>query len=150
MVRAGVTGTVYNIKVSKTGSTVQPGDEMLSIVPDGEALMLEANVQNQDVGFIKTGMRVKVKLATFPYQEYGMVEGTVNKISPNAVNEKDAGLVFPVQVQLKQRSVRVNDREVLLSPGMAASAEIVTRQKTVMSFLLDPITASWDQAFSVR
>ena len=149
-IRAGVTGTVYNIKVSKTGSTVQPGDEVLSIVPDGETLILEAKVQNQDIGFVRSGMRVKVKLATFPYQEFGMVEGTVSKVSPNAVNEQNGGLVFPVQVQLTSRSVRTSDREVLLSPGMAASAEIVTRQKTVMSFLLDPITASWDQAFSVR
>lgn len=149
-VRAGVTGIVYNIKVSKTGSTVQPGDEVLSIVPDGEALILEANVQNQDVGFVRSGMRVKVKLANFPYQEFGMVEGTVSKVSPNAVNEQNGKLVFPIQIRLKQRSVRTHDREVLLSPGMAASAEIVTRLKTVMSFLLDPITASWDRAFSVR
>jgi HlyD family secretion protein len=149
-VRAGVTGTVYNIKISKTGSTVQPGDEVLSIVPDGETLILEAKVQNQDIGFVRSGMRVKVKLATFPYQEFGMVAGTVSKVSPNAVNEQNGGLVFPVQVQLKQRSVRTHDQEVLLSPGMAATAEIVTRQKTVMSFLLDPITASWDRAFSVK
>lgn len=149
-IRAGVAGTVYNIKVSKTGATVQPGDEVLSIVPDGEELILEAKVQNQDIGFVRPGMRVKVKLATFPYQEFGMIEGTVSRVSPNAVNEPNAGLVFPVQVRLKQRSVRANDREVLLSPGMSATAEIVTRQKTVMSFLLDPITASWDRAFSVR
>ena len=110
--------------------------------------ILETKVQNQDIGFVRSGMRVK--LATFPYQEFGMVEGTVSKVSPNAVNEQNGGLVFPVQVQLKQRSVRTSDREVLLSPGTAASAEIVTRQKTVMSFLLDPITASWDRAFSVR
>lgn len=149
-IRAGVTGTVYNVKVAKTGAAVHVGDELLSIVPAGEELLVEAKVPNQDIGFIKTGMRVKVKLATFPYQEYGMVEGRVSKISPNAVNEKDAGLVFPVQVQLKQHTLRVNGQEVPLTPGMAATAEIVTRQKTVLSFLLDPITGSWDRAFSIR
>lgn len=149
-IRAGVTGTVYNVKVAKTGAAVHGGDELLSIVPAGEELLVEAKVPNQDIGFIRTGMRVKVKLATFPYQEYGMVEGTVSKISPNAVNEKDAGLVFPVQVRLKQHSVSVKGQEVPLTPGMAATAEIVTRQKTVLSFLLDPISGSWDRAFSVR
>lgn len=149
-IRAGVTGTVYNVKVAKTGAAVHAGDELLSIVPAGEELLVEAKVPNQDIGFIKMGMRVKVKLATFPYQEYGMLEGSVSKISPNAVNEKEAGLVFPVQVKLKQHSVRVNGQEVSLTPGMAATAEIVTRQKTVLSFLLDPITGSWDRAFSVR
>ncbi|MDX2228027.1 MAG: HlyD family type I secretion periplasmic adaptor subunit [Leptolyngbyaceae cyanobacterium bins.349] len=149
-IRAAVTGTVYHIKVTKTGATVQGGDELLSIVPDGEELVLEAKVQNQDIGFVQTGMRAKVKLATFPYQEFGMVEGVVRKISPNAIHEKDVGLVFPIEVQLKQRVVRVNGKDVKLTPGMAATAEIVTRQKTVLSFLLDPITASWDRAFSVR
>jgi len=149
-IRAGVDGTVYNVKVAKTGAAVHAGDELLSIVPAGEELLVEAKVPNQDIGFIKSGMRVKVKLATFPYQEFGMVEGMVSKISPNAVNEKDVGLVFPVKVQLKQHFVRVNGQEVPLAPGMAATAEIVTRQKTVLSFLLDPITGSWDRAFSVR
>jgi HlyD family secretion protein len=149
-IRAGVAGTVYNIKVAQTGAAVQPGDELFSIVPAGEKLLVEAKALNQDIGFIRLGMRVKVKLATFPYQEYGMIEGTVSKISPNAVNEKDVGLVFPVQVQLQRSSIGVNDRAVPLTPGMAATAEIVTRQKTVLSFLLDPIAASWDRAFSVR
>ncbi|NJL18669.1 MAG: HlyD family efflux transporter periplasmic adaptor subunit [Nitrospira sp.] len=134
----------------ENGAAVHGGDELLSIVPAGEELLVEAKVPNQDIGFIRTGMRVKVKLATFPYQEYGMVEGTVSKISPNAVNEKDAGLVFPVQVRLKQHSVSVKGQEVPLTPGMVATAEIVTRQKTVLSFLLDPISGSWDRAFSVR
>lgn len=149
-IRAAVPGIVYNVKVTKAGAGVQPGEELLSILPDGEDLLLEAKVQNQDIGFVRSGMRVKVKLATFPYQEFGMVEGMVSKISPNAVNEQNQGLVFPVQIQFKQKSVWVKGREVPLTPGMAATGEIVTRQKTVLSFLLDPITASWDQAFSIR
>lgn len=149
-IRAAVTGTAYNIKVTKTGATVQPSEELLSIMPEGENLILEAKVQNQDIGFVRVGMRVKVKLVTFPYQEFGMVEGTLSKISPNALNEQNQGLVFPVQIQLKQKSFRVKGRRVPLAPGMAATAEIITRQKTVLSFLLDPITASWEQAFSVR
>ena len=149
-IRASVSGTVYNIQVVKTGATVQPGQDLLSIVPDGEELVLEAKVQNQDIGFVRSGMHTKVKLATFPYQEFGMLEGAVISVSPNAVNEKDVGLVFPVRVRLKQRSLRVRGQEVQITPGMAASAEVVTRQKTILSFILEPLTASWDRAFSVR
>jgi HlyD family secretion protein len=149
-VHAAVSGTVYNIKATKAGATVQPGEELLSIVPEGEELILEAKVLNQDIGFVRPGMRVKIKLATFPYQEFGMVEGTISKISPNAVNEPNVGLVFPVQVRLRQQAVQVKGQNVAIAPGMEATAEIVTRQKTVLSFLLDPITASWDRAFSVR
>jgi HlyD family secretion protein len=150
IIRASVTGIVYDIKVAKTGATVQAGDELLSIVPQGETLVLEAKVQNRDIGFIKSGMQTKVKLETFPYQEFGMLEGTVDQISPNAIADKDLGLVFPVYVKLQQQTVKVKGREVPLSPGMTSTAEIVTRQKTVLSFLLEPITASLDRAFSIR
>ncbi|UIE38140.1 HlyD family type I secretion periplasmic adaptor subunit [Leptodesmis sichuanensis] len=150
IIRASVTGTVYDIKVAKTGATVQAGDELLSIVPQGETLMLEAKVQNRDIGFIKQGMYTKVKLETFPYQEFGILQGTIDQISPNAIPDKDLGLVFPVSVKLKQQTVHIKGREVPLSPGMTSTVEIVTRQKTVLSFLLEPITASLDRAFSVR
>lgn len=112
--------------------------------------MLEAKVQNRDIGFIKQGMYTKVKLETFPYQEFGILQGTIDQISPNAIPDKDLGLVFPVSVKLKQQTVHIKGREVPLIPGMTSTVEIVTRQKTVLSFLLEPITASLDRAFSVR
>jgi HlyD family secretion protein len=74
----------------------------------------------------------------------------VEKVSANAVNEPQQGLVFPVQVRLRQRTIKVHDKEVPLTPRMAVSAEIVIRQKSIMTFLLDPIVANWDKAFSVR
>lgn len=149
-IKAPVNGTVYNVKVVESGATIQGGEELLSIVPDGAELVLEAKVLNRDIAFVKPGMRVKIKLETLPYQEFGMIEGTVLEVSPNAVNEPDLGLVYPIRVQLKQHMAKVRGQEVALTPGMTATAEIVTRKKTVMSFLLDPITATWDRAFSVR
>lgn len=149
-IKSPVNGTVYNIKVVEAGATIQGGEELLSIVPDGAELVLEAKVLNRDIAFVKSGMRVKIKLETLPYQEFGILEGTVLEVSPNAVNEPEVGLVYPIRVQFKQRMVRVRGQEVPLTPGMTASAEIVTRQKTILSFLLEPITASWDKAFSVR
>jgi HlyD family secretion protein len=149
-IRAAVNGTVYNVQVMKAGASVQPGQELLSIVPDGEELVLDTKVSNQDIGFVRSGMRAKVKLATFPYQEFGMIEGTVVSISPNSISEKDGNLVFPTRIKLQKHSVRVKGQDIKLTPGMSASAEIVTRQKTILSFLLDPITASWDKAFSIR
>lgn len=149
-IKAPVDGTVYNIKVVEAGATIQGGEELLSIVPDGAELVLEAKVLNRDIAFVKPEMRVKIKLETLPYQEFGILEGTVLEVSPNAINEPEVGLVYPIRVQLNQRSVKVRGQEVSLTPGMTASAEIVTRQKTILSFLLEPIMASWDKAFSVR
>lgn len=147
-IEAPFDGTVYSVKATR--GPVQSGEELLSIVPKGEKLVLEAKVLNRDVGFISKGMPVKVKLATFPYQQFGIVQGEVLQISPNAIADKDLGPIFPVRVLLSKSAINVNGQAVDLTPGMAASAEIVTRQKSILSFLLDPVTRSFDEAFSGR
>lgn len=149
-IESPVNGTVYNIKVSKSGATVQSGEELLSLLPEGEELILEAKVLNQDQGFVKPGMEVKIKLATFPYQEFGMLRGTVEEISPNAITDEKLGQVFPTRIRLHQHNIRVKGQDKPLTPGMEATAEVVVRQRTVLSFLLEPIMGSWDKAFSIR
>ncbi|NJL47603.1 MAG: HlyD family type I secretion periplasmic adaptor subunit [Leptolyngbyaceae cyanobacterium SM2_5_2] len=147
---ASVDGTVYNVKIAEAGATVQSGEELLSILPAGASLVLEAKVLNRDVGFIQPGMAVKVKLETFPYQEFGLVQGTVDSISPNSVQEQEMGLVFPARIAIDSTFVTIHGQEIAITPGMTATAEIVTRQKTILQFLLDPVIKHWDEAFSVR
>jgi HlyD family secretion protein len=151
--KAAFDGQVYNVKV--TQGPVQQGEELLSILPMGEEIVMEVKVMNQDVGFIKAGMIAKVKLASFPYQEFGVIEGEVLQISPDAVVEKDAqgrdmGPVFPAKVRLKKAKIQIRDRIVDLTPGMAGTADIVTRKKSILSFVLDPINKKFSEALSVR
>ncbi|HEY9646098.1 MAG TPA: HlyD family efflux transporter periplasmic adaptor subunit, partial [Chroococcidiopsis sp.] len=128
----------------------EPGEELLSILPEGESLMLKVKVLNRDIGFINEGMRAKIKLATFPFQEFGTIEGKVVQISPNATLDRDLGLVFDATVSLSRTDIRVQNRTVELVPGMVATAEIVTRQRSVLTFLIEPITQRFDEAFRVR
>ena len=141
-------GTVYNVKATR--GPVQTGEELVSIVPKDENIVLEVKILNRDIGFIKEGMRAKVKLAAFSYQEFGIVEGKVIGVSPNAIVEKDVGLVFPTRVQLNKRAVDVRGQSVNFTPGMQATAEIVTRKKSVLDFMIEPITRRFSEAFSVR
>jgi HlyD family secretion protein len=150
VVRAPVAGRVYNVQITLAERTVEPGEELLSILPDGENLWLEVKVLNRDIGFIAEGMRAKVKVATFPFQEFGVIEGEVVRISPNATLDRELGLIYTAQVRLNQSAMPVRGELVPLAPGMAATAEIVTRQKSVLTFLLEPITRRFDEAFSVR
>jgi HlyD family secretion protein len=129
---------------------VQSGEELLSILPDGEQLSLEVKVLNRDIGFIREGMKAKVKMATFPFQEFGTIEGTVAQVSPNAITDKDLGLVFPTRIRLNQHSIKVRGQDVAFTPGMAATGEIVTRKKSVLTFLIEPVTRRFSEAFSVR
>ncbi|MBF2075552.1 MAG: HlyD family type I secretion periplasmic adaptor subunit [Synechococcales cyanobacterium C42_A2020_086] len=149
-ITAPISGKIYNIQVSLGERSVEPGQELLSILPDEEELLLEVKVLNRDIGFISKGMRAKVKLATFPFQEFGTIDGEVIQISPNATLDRDLGLVFTAKVKLSRDSVNVNGKTVDLVPGMAATAEIVTRQRSILTFLLEPITRRFSEAFSTR
>ena len=149
-ITAPISGTIYNVQTTLAERSVEPGEELLSILPDGQNLVLEVKVLNRDIGFISKGMRTKVKLATFPFQEFGTIDGEVLQISPNATMDKDLGLVYSAKVKLNRSTVKVHGKDVPLSPGMAATAEIVTRQRTILTFLLEPITRRFDEAFSTR
>ncbi|MFM8006533.1 MAG: HlyD family efflux transporter periplasmic adaptor subunit, partial [Dolichospermum sp.] len=147
-IKAPVAGTIYKIKATK--GPVQSGEELLSILPEGEEMLLEVKVLNRDIGFINQGMKAKIKIATFPFQEFGVVEGEVLQISPNATIDKELGLVFPTRIKLSKHSLNVRGKEVEFNPGMVANAEIVTRKKSVLTFILEPITRRFSEAFSVR
>jgi HlyD family secretion protein len=152
-VEAPVDGTVYSVKATK--GPVQPGEELLSVLPKGEDVVLEVKVLNRDIGFIQEGQKAKVKMATFPYQEFGLVEGEVVQVSPNAIVEKNEkgeslGPVFPVRIKLNKTAIDVHGKQVDLTPGMAASGEIVTRQKSILTFLIEPVTRRFSEAFSTR
>ncbi|MDD1415951.1 HlyD family secretion protein [Dolichospermum sp. ST_con] len=147
-IKAPVAGTIYKIKATK--GPVQSGEELLSILPEGEEMLLEVKVLNRDIGFINQGMKAKVKIATFPFQEFGVVEGEVLQISPNATIDKELGLVFPTRIKLSKHSLNVRGQDVEFNPGMAANAEIVTRKKSVLTFIIEPITRRFSEAFSVR
>ncbi|OUL29753.1 HlyD family efflux transporter periplasmic adaptor subunit [Nostoc sp. 106C] len=147
-IKAPFAGTIYKIKATK--GPVQSGEELLSILPEGEEMLLEVKVLNRDIGFIRQGMKAKVKLATFPFQEFGVIDGDVVQVSPNATTDKDLGLVFPTRIKLHKHSINVRGQEVALTPGMAANGEIVTRKKSILTFIMEPVTRRFSEAFSVR
>jgi HlyD family secretion protein len=148
VIKAPFDGTIYSLKATK--GTVQEGEELLSITPAAEELPLQVKVLNRDIGFIKAGMPVKVKLDTFPFQEFGIIEGEVSQVSTNAIAEKDVGLVFLTRVKLRKHELPVRDKIVKFTPGMSANAEIVTRQKSILTFITEPVTRRFSEAFSVR
>jgi HlyD family secretion protein len=93
---------------------------------------------------------VKVKVATFPFQEFGTIDGEVVKITPNATLDKDLGLVYTVRVMLKKKTINVDGKEMELTPGMAVTAEIVTRKRSILTFMLEPITRRFSEALTER
>jgi HlyD family secretion protein len=149
-ITAPIAGTIYNIQATLAEKTIEPGEEILSILPNGQKLLLEVKILNRDIGYIQTDMRAKVKIATFPFQEFGTIEGTVIHISPNATIDEKLGPVFTAHIQLARTTMPLRGDMVELVPGMSATGDIVTRQKSVLTFLTEPITRRFSDAFSVR
>ena len=143
---APIAGKVYNLNVNPTKGTVQSGEELVSILPEGKEPLLVVDLPNQYRGFVNEGMQAKIKVDAFPYQEFGVVDGTVIYVSPNAVT-KDGKKVFPAKIKPHKLSIRAQGQDKLLTPGMTATGEIVMRQRTVLSLLIEPITQKFDETF---
>jgi hemolysin D len=159
--RAPVAGTVQQLAISTVGGVVQPAQPVMVIVPDNAQPVVEAQILNKDIGFIKPGQPVRVKLEAFPFTDYGIVPGVVETISRDAIDmsqggapqrdEKSGrpvqqGLVYAARIRLEQRTIRVGGRDQLIGPGLAVQAEIVTGKRRIIQYLLSPIAQTLDEA----
>lgn len=158
--RAPVAGTVQQLAVNTVGGVVQPAQPLMVIVPDDAQPVVEAYILNKDIGFIRVGQHVRVKLEAFPFTEFGVVPGVVETISRDAIdlnqssgsqrngNGKGAQqeLVYAVRIRLERRTIRVSGIDQLIGPGLAVQAEIVTGRRRIISYLLSPIAQTFDEA----
>lgn len=136
---APVNGTVQQLVVHTVGGVVTPAQTVMTVVPDADALQVEAIVDNQDIGFIRDGQVATVKIETFPYTRYGTIVGKVVQVANDAKQDDKLGLIFTAQIALSTDSMQVDGRVMHLTPGMAVTAEIKTGRRRVISYLLSPL-----------
>ena len=148
-ITAPVDGTVLSLTVKTIGGVVNAGQQLAQIVPEKAPLYIDAALDNQDIGFVKPGQRVVVKVATYPFQRYGYLEGVVENISPDAIQDDKKGLIYKAKIKLNdEKSSKQNQLKLL--PGMSVSAEITTGQRRIIEFFLDPLMAKADESLKVR
>lgn len=138
-ITAPIDGTVQQLAVHTVGGVVTPAQALMLIVPEDAQMEIEAWVTNKDIGFLYEGQKAEIKVETFNFQKYGTLEAELISISSDAVEDKDKGLVYRALLKVdKAYFDLINDRRVNLSPGMAITAEIKTRQKRVIEYFMDP------------
>lgn len=147
---APVDGTVQQLAVHTVGGVVAPAQALMVIAPSDYQPEIEAVLENKDVGFVKVGQRVEVKVETFPFTRYGTLPGTVSLVSSDAIPDEKRGPVFQTRVRLERITLRVDGRDVVLTPGMAVSAEIATGKRSVLEFFLDPIRRTINEGIRER
>jgi hemolysin D len=136
---APVAGTVHQLAVHTLGAVVTAAQVLMLIVPEGAQMEIEAWVPNKDIGFVYVGQDAEIKVETFNFQKYGTLDAIVVELSSDAVEDKERGLVYRAVLKTKQDYFALaNDKKVNIAPGMAATAEIKTRQKRIIEYFMDP------------
>lgn len=148
--RAPVDGTVQQLAVHTIGAVVTPAQPLLAVVPSADGLEVEATVLNKDIGFVKPGQPVTVKVESFPYTRYGYLTGTLASVSHDAAQDETLGLVFPARVRLDDAVLMIDGVRVRLSAGMSLSAEIKTGKRRVIDYLLSPLRTQAEQSLRER
>ena len=151
-------GIVKDLATHTLGSVVAPGTVVMTLVPDGDALLAEVWVTHLDAGLVEPGQHAKLKLTAYPFQQYGMLDARVRHISPDASeasdqkSAKNAGIQdqsassFRALIELPQPFVQAQGKRYRLSPGMQVNAEINLGTRTVMQYLLAPVQRTLHEA----
>ena len=172
--RAPISGTVQQLAVSSLGQVVSSGQSLLTVVPLGGSIEVEVMIANEDIGFVEIGQPAVIKVDAFPFTRYGTVNGVVEKVSRDAVDQRDStvlsdaanaakpqssppssaaktqDLVFPATIKLTQRSINVDGKDIALLPGMGVSVEIKTGRRRAIDYLLSPLREIASRAASER
>nr|AVH79596.1 multidrug resistance efflux pump [Nostoc sp. PCC 9229] len=141
VVRSPIDGVIFELPTTKPGAVVQPGQRIAQVAPQNADFVLRASMPNQDSGFLKLGMPVKVKFDAYPFQEYGIVAGKVTWISPDSkVSQTPQGNVeiYELEIILDQQYVENGNKRIPLGAGQTANADVIIRQRRVIDFVLDP------------
>lgn len=134
-----VDGTVTQLAVHTIGGVVEAAKPIMMIVPSDGELVLEAKVLNRDAGFVTHGQPVAIKLEAFPFTRHGTVPGEIESVSSDAVEDEKLGLVYTARIRLGVRTINRGDAIVSLSPGMAATADIKTGRRSILSYFISPM-----------
>lgn len=159
--RAPQDGVVKELATHTIGTVVQPGTVLATLVPKNEALKAEVWVKNEDIGFVRPGQPVKLKLATYTFQKYGMATGIVDRVSADASDESGGNgalssnappseqmkpAVYKVSVALDNQHLEMSGLRFALGAGMQVMAEIRLGRRTVAEYLLSPVQQAWHEA----
>ncbi len=136
---APVAGHVQELAANTIGGIVTEAQQLMLIVPDQEGLEVEVFLENKDIGFIHEGMTAEIKVHTFPFTKYGIIDGEVITVSDDATLDEKRGLIYGMQLTMKQSTIDVQGKPVKLIPGMTVTAEMQTGHRRLVEFFMAPL-----------
>lgn len=149
-IKSPVRGTVQAIKIKTVGGVAKPGEPIMEIVPLEDQLLVEGRVKPSDIAFIHQGDKAIVRLSAFDFSIYGSLEGEVTDISADSITNEKGESFYRVRVETDKTTLRKGEKEYPIIPGMQATVDIVTGERTVMQYLLKPLVKSAQTAMRER
>ena len=148
--RAPVRSTVKQIYISTVGGVVKPGEPIMDLVPLDDTLVVEAKVKPQDVAFLRPGQEVMVKVSAYDFSIYGGLEGKLESISADTIEDKRGEHFYLVKVRTQKNAIVHHNEYLPIIPGMVVTADILIGKKTVLDYLLKPILKAKQNALRER
>ncbi|MBN1006598.1 HlyD family type I secretion periplasmic adaptor subunit [Amphritea pacifica] len=139
VLEAPVDGIVQELAIHTIGGVVTPAQQLMKLVPESQQLVVEAWLENKDIGFVEAGQPAEIKIHTFPFTKYGIIEAEVDNVSSDATADENRGLIYKARILMAKSSLWVEGKEVALVPGMSVSAEVKTGKRYLIEYILTPL-----------
>lgn len=152
-VRSPVKGTINQLLVNTIGAVVQPGANLIEIVPSNDSLLIEVDIRPKDIGFLSIGLPATVKISAYDFSIYGGFQATVEHISSTTIPNAKGDPFYKILVRTKEKTYlvdKVTGEKLYISPGMSATVDILTGHKSVLDYILKPILKTRENALHER
>lgn len=149
-IRSPVNGTVKQLFINTVGGVVQPGKDLIAIVPGEDTLLLEARVLPRDIAFLHPGQSALVKFTAYDFSVYGGLEATLEQIGADSITDDKGNAFYLVKVRTKTAYLEENGKRLPIIPGMVVEVDIRTGKKTILSYLLKPVLRAKANALTER
>ena len=150
VVRASMNAVVNRLLVNTVGGVVQPGSPMLELVPIDDELVVEVEISPKDIAYVIPGQRASIKLTAFDFAKFGALDGNVTKISADSLSKEDGSIWYLCQVSVPVDTMTTLGKTIKIQTGMVAQVDIISGEKTVLEYLLQPVTKIANEAFRER
>ena len=150
LVRASMNAVVNRLLVNTIGGVVQPGSPMVELVPVDDELVVEVEISPKDIAYVIPGQRASIKLTAFDFAKFGALDGNVTKISADSISKEDGSIWYLCQVSVPVDTMTTLGKTIQIQTGMVAQVDIISGEKTVLQYLLQPVTKIANEAFRER
>ncbi|NNN25659.1 MULTISPECIES: HlyD family type I secretion periplasmic adaptor subunit [Pseudomonas] len=150
LVTSPVRGIVKQLLVNTIGGVIQPGSDLIEIVPLDDTLLVEARIRPQDIAFLRPGQHAMVKFTAYDYTIYGGLPADLEQIGADTVTDEDGNSFYLIKLRTRKSHLGSDDKPLLIIPGMIATVDIMTGKKSILSYLLKPILRAKAEALRER